>query len=124
MLRCILTLVLAAAAATTVAPSATPAPLCSLVNDPPSLYADIVLTHGAVECDGSARRLRVYLELRRDGVVVNSARRDCRRANVCQITVDASVVDIPGDQVYCAHAVGYADGAFVGESTACESEGF
>jgi hypothetical protein len=98
---------------------------CSVTADGPFLYITTVFPETAVRCSTTQSRLRIFTSLTRDGVQVSSARRDCRRTNVCHLTFDASVEDIPGDQQYCLQTQGYVGGYyFVGAASSCESEPF
>jgi hypothetical protein len=100
---------------------------CTLTVDPPFLYAPpggTVISLVRAGCATPARRIHVEATLTRDGTVVTSARRDCRRAASCWITTDASANDVPGDQVWCTTASASADGVDLGRQTACETEDF
>jgi hypothetical protein len=96
---------------------------CQLVADPPFLYS-VVIPVSSVQCDSPQRQLRVLTVLTRDGVEAASARRDCRNASVCYLTVDASAPDVAGDQVWCTHAMGYVNSRFIGEASACKTDEF
>jgi hypothetical protein len=98
---------------------------CRAVAAGPFLYAGMVFPDGAVECSGAVSRIRVYGVLTRDGVVVESARRDCRNTSVCRLSVDLVHVDSPGDQLWCARIWGsVAGGSAVPEATVCEEDVF
>jgi hypothetical protein len=96
---------------------------CSAVADAPFLYS-VVIPVSSVQCDSATRRLRVVTVLTRDGVEAGSAKRDCRNTDVCWLTVDAAAPDVPGNQVWCTHTEGYANGHFVGKASACEIDEF
>lgn len=104
-------------------PPASSATACRTTASPPFLYG-VVIPVASVQCDGTARRLRIVTQLTRDGVAVTSESRTCRDASVCWLTVDASAADEPGDQVWCTVAGGYAGSTFLGTLTACEAEEF
>jgi hypothetical protein len=105
--------------------AAAASPDCSAVAAGPFLYAGMVFPDGAVECSGAAGRIRVSGMLTRDGVVVESARRDCRNTSVCRLSVDLAHVDSPGDQRWCARIGGsVAGGSAVPEATVCEEGTF
>jgi hypothetical protein len=117
-------LVLAAALPTGVGSAAAD---CTLTVAPPFLYAPpggTVISSVNAGCATPAKRIHVEARLTRDGTVVASARRDCRRATSCWVTTDASANDIPGEQVWCTTASASADGVDLGEQTACEAEEF
>jgi hypothetical protein len=98
---------------------------CVVTAAGPFLYHTTVFPVTAVECSTAQGRLRIFTSLTRDGVQVSSARRDCRRTNICHLDFDASVEDIPGDQQYCLATEGYVGGNFfVGAARSCESEPF
>jgi hypothetical protein len=100
---------------------------CTLTVDPPFLYAPpggTVISSVRAGCTTPAKRIHVEATLTRDGTVVTSARRDCRRTASCWITTDASANDVPGEQVWCTTASASADGVDLGEQTACETEDF
>jgi hypothetical protein len=98
---------------------------CRLVVGPPTLYAGMVFPESRVECTSPQNRIRISTSLTRDGVVVSSARRDCRKVSVCHLDVDAHALDAEGDQVWCTHSSGWINGnTFVGSAVACESEPF
>ena len=100
---------------------------CTLTVDPPFLYAPpggTVISVVHVGCATPAKRIHVEATLTRDGAVVASARRDCRRATSCWITTDASANDVPGAQVWCTTASASTDGVDLGRQTACETEDF
>jgi hypothetical protein len=104
-------------------PSQAPAPACHISASAPFLYS-VVIPVSAVECDGTARRLRISTQLTRDGVMVASSSRSCRDTSSCWLTVDASAPDEPGDQVWCTVTSGYAGTTFLGSASACETEEF
>ena len=97
---------------------------CRLVVEAPFLYAGMVIPMSSVQCDQQVSRLRIETRLLRDGTEAESARRQCRNSSVCWLTTDAAASDVPGDQVWCTHAVGYQGSRFIGESTVCETGDF
>jgi hypothetical protein len=98
---------------------------CRAVAAGPFLYAGMVFPDGAVECSGAVSRIRVSGVLTRDGVAVESARRDCRNTSACRLSVDLAHVDSPGDQRWCARISGsVAGGSAVPEATVCEEATF
>lgn len=104
-------------------PSSSASPTCRIEASAPFLYS-VVIPVSAVQCDGTARRLRIDTQLTRDGVTVASSSRSCRDASSCWLTVDASAPDEPGDQMWCTVTSGYAGTTYLGAATACESEDF
>jgi hypothetical protein len=98
---------------------------CQVVLDGVFEYAGVVFPASRVECGSAKARIRVYAELTRDNVVVVSERRDCRNTTVCHLSVDASIRDVPGNQLYCARVWGIvAPNHIVGEVSGCESDVF
>src|SRR5215208_7201881 len=106
-----LLLALAAVLAAAAAPTANAAPnapaSCVSVAEGPFLYVDIVIPVAEVQCDTPPRPLRIEKQLTRDGVVVATASRSCRNAAVCRQSIDASVLDVPGNQLRCLTTQGY-----------------
>src|SRR5687767_9186846 len=95
---------------------------CRVVVDGVFEYAGFVFPASRVECGSANARIRVYAELKRDNVVVVSERRDCRNTTVCHLTFDASIRDVPGNQLYCVRVSGtVAPNHFVGQASGCES---
>lgn len=98
---------------------------CRVVVDGVFEYAGFVFPAARVECGSAKTRIRVYAELRRDNVVVASERRDCRDTTVCHLNFDASVRDVPGNQLYCVRVWGIvAPNHSVGQASGCESDVF
>ena len=100
---------------------------CTLTLNRPFLYAPpggTVISDVSVECSSQQRRIRIDATLTRDGAVVAATRRDCRKASRCDVSTDASANDVPGDQVWCTTASASADGTFLGEARACETDDF
>ena len=130
MRRSILTVpvvAVAAAAAVTAGGGASTAGGCTFTVAPPALYAPpngTILSNVSVECAAAQRRIRIAATLTRDGTAVASTRRDCRKAERCYVTVDASADDVPGDQVWCTTASASTDGASFAEGTAYEADSF
>jgi hypothetical protein len=98
---------------------------CRAVLDGVFEYAGMVFPASSVECASVKTRIRVYAELTRDNVIVATGRRDCRNTTACHLTFDASVRDLPGDQLYCARVWGaVGPNRSVGEASGCERDVF
>ena len=98
---------------------------CRAVATGPFLYVDRVIPDAYVECTATQSRIRVYVELTRDGSVVRSGRRDCRNVAICHHDIDLAVGDSPGDQRWCHRVRGtIAPNRPVVEATSCEDEPF
>jgi hypothetical protein len=117
-------LLAAAALAALAVPRATASGDCRSVAGGPFLYADLVIPDSYVECSSAQNRIRIWVELSRDGVVVASERRDCRKVAVCHLDVGVATDDPPGDQQWCVRVRGEVAGRAVPEATSCESEAF
>ena len=117
--------VVAAVAIPVASAKAPPAPAsCTVTAEGPFLYVDTVIPVTSVQCGAPQHRLRIETVLLRDGVVVASASRSCRDASVCWLSIDASVQDEPGNQLWCTVTRGYDGSTLVGEARSCESEEF
>jgi hypothetical protein len=98
---------------------------CRAVAGGPFLYVDMVIPDASIQCAAPAGRIRVYGVLTRDGVTVESGRRDCRNTSVCHLSVDISHADAPGDQRWCVRVWGSVNpNQAVPEATACDQDTF
>jgi hypothetical protein len=99
---------------------------CSLVVDGPFLYlqADLIIPDSYIECTTEQGRISLSSVLTRDGVQVASSSRSCRNRSRCDLSIDVSAPNIPGDQVWCVTATGSVGRQAFGPATACESEEF
>ena len=97
---------------------------CRLVVNGPFLYADLVIPDSYVECTTEQSRITISSVLTRDGVQVASSSRACRNRSRCDLAIDASAPDIPGDQVWCVTSKGSVGRQAFGPATACESAAF
>ena len=99
---------------------------CRLVVDGPFLYlqADLIIPDSHIECSAPVGRIRISSVLTRDGVQVASSTRDCRKSSRCDLSIDVSAPNIPGDQVWCVTAQGSADRVSFTRATACEGDAF
>lgn len=99
---------------------------CRLVVDGPFLYlqADLVIPDSHVECTTEQARINISSVLTRDGVQVASSSRSCRNRARCDLSIDVSSPNIPGDQVWCVTARGSVGRQAFGPATACEGEAF
>jgi hypothetical protein len=105
------------------APSPSSAEGCSLTVGTPFLYS-VVIPNSWIECSSPVRRISISTTLTRDGLVAASASRSCRNASRCDLSVDASAPDVPGNQVWCATTRGSIGTTAFGPATTCESEDF
>jgi hypothetical protein len=99
---------------------------CRLVVDGPFLYlqADLIIPDSHVECTTEQGRISLSSVLTRDGVQVASSSRTCRNRARCDLSIDISAPNIPGNQVWCVTATGSVGRQVFGPATACESEEF
>lgn len=99
---------------------------CRAVAGGPFLYlqADLIIPESYVVCATAQNRIRVFVTLTRDGVVVQDERRDCRKRSICHLDIDASEPDLPGDQQWCVIVSGIVGNAALAPMTSCESEAF
>jgi hypothetical protein len=97
---------------------------CTLTADPPFFYAGMVFAPAVLDCTSPQSKLRVRTQLTRDGVGLAENTRDCHRSASCFNTVGSFVTDVPGDQVWCTTAWGWAGGRAIGSAARCESEPF
>jgi hypothetical protein len=99
---------------------------CRAVAGGPFLYvqADLVIPESYVECATTQNRIRVFVTLFRDGVVVQDERRDCRKRSICHLDIDASEPDLAGDQQWCVTVSGVVGATTLPAVTACEDEAF
>jgi hypothetical protein len=99
---------------------------CRLVVDGPFLYlqADLIIPDSYVDCTTEQGRINISSVLTRDGVQVASSSRSCRNRTRCDLSIDVSAPNIPGDQVWCVTAKGSVGRQALGPATACESEEF
>jgi hypothetical protein len=99
---------------------------CRLVVDGPFLYlqADIVIPDSRIECSTDQGRINISSVHKRDGVQVASSGRSCRNQSRCDLSIDISAPNIPGNQVWCVTATGSVGRQAFGPATACESAEF
>ena len=99
---------------------------CRLVVDGPFLYlqADLIIPDSHLECTTEQGRISLSSVLTRDGVQVAGSSRTCRNRARCDLSIDVSAPNIPGDQVWCVTATGSVGRQAFGPATACESEEF
>jgi hypothetical protein len=99
---------------------------CRLVVDGPFLYlqADIVIPDSRIECTTEQGRITITSVHTRDGVQVASSSRSCRNRARCDLSIDISAPNIPGNQVWCVTAKGSVGRQAFGPATACESAEF
>jgi hypothetical protein len=108
------------------APPAASSEDCRLVVDGPFLYlqADLVIPDSRIECATTQRRIDISSVHTRDGVEVATSSRSCRNQARCDLSIDISSPNIPGDQVWCVTASGSAGRVSFGPATACETDAF
>lgn len=99
---------------------------CRLVVDGPFLYlqADLVIPDSRIECATEQPRINISSSLTRDGVQMVSSSRSCRSRSRCDLSIDISSPNIPGNQVWCVTATGSVGRQAFGPATACENEEF
>lgn len=99
---------------------------CRAVAGGPFLYfqADLIIPESYVVCSTVQNRIRVFVTLTRDGVVVQDERRDCRKRSICHLDIDASEPDLPGDQQWCVTVSGSVGNVELPAVSACEGEAF
>ena len=99
---------------------------CRLVVDGPFLYlqADLVIPDSRIECATEQARINISSSLTRDGVQMASSSRSCRSRSRCDLSIDISSPNIPGNQVWCVTAKGSVGRQAFGPATACENEEF
>ncbi len=127
MLRILLSAAVLAAviAATTLTSSAAGADEdCQVVVGGPFVYHTTVIPESYVDCATTKGRIRDESQLSRDGVVVRTARRDCRNTTRCYLDIDVSAEDVPGNQVWCVTTWGSVKNHAIAPATACESAEF
>jgi hypothetical protein len=128
--RLVLLALVGAAVLATAVPGLAKAPVssadCQLVVDGPFLYfqADLVIPDSHIECTSVQSRITIASVLTRDGVEVASSNRTCRTRSRCDLSIDVSAPDPPGDQVWCVTAQGSVGRTTFGPATACESDSF
>jgi hypothetical protein len=97
---------------------------CRLVASPPTDYFGIIIPQGEVSCSSVQPRIHIEVTLERDGVAVAFAKRDCHKVTTCILSVDASILDVPGNQLWCTDATGRIRSQNLGESVGCEDQEF
>jgi hypothetical protein len=99
---------------------------CRLVVDGPFLYvqADLIIPESYIACTTEQGRISLSSVLTRDGVQVAGSSRTCRNRERCDLSIDVSAPNIPGDQVWCVTARGSVGRQAFGPATACESGEF
>jgi hypothetical protein len=104
-------------------PSGAAASDCQLVVDGPFLYlqADLVIPDSRIECSTTQSRINITSVHTRDGVEVASSSRSCRNRSRCDLSIDISSPNVPGDQVWCVTAHGAVGRVSFGPATACET---
>jgi hypothetical protein len=112
------------AALTVAAPATASHDGCTITAQGPFLYHTTVFPVVEARCSAVEQRIRVATTLTRDGVVVRTDTRDCRKASVCYHDFDVSVEDIPGNQAYCTTSTASVLGHTIGTASSCESEEF
>ena len=106
-----------------------PAPVatdCRLAVSGPFLYlqADLIIPDSYIECTSTQSRINISSVLTRDGQQVASSSRSCRNRSRCDLSIDISSPNIPGDQVWCVTATGSVGRVSFASATACESNAF
>jgi len=97
-------------------------PSCRTIAESPTFSGGLVHPKGSVECARIRSRLRVAVELTRDGAQATRIAWDCRTVSRCQNKLAGAVTDPGGDQHWCTVATGYVHDDLVAEATACEDD--
>jgi hypothetical protein len=97
---------------------------CRLVASPPTDYFGIIIPQGEVSCGSIQTRIHIEVTLERDGVPVAFAKRDCHKVTSCILSVNASILDVPGNQLWCTDATGRLKNQNLGDAVGCEDQGF